>query len=56
MPRLALTKPGFNPHLPFLIGLFVRVGLMVRRYAVKILLKKAGADRAAVLAGRAFWL
>jgi hypothetical protein len=41
VPLLALTKQWFNPDLAFLIGLFVRVGLVICHHAVQILLNKS---------------
>jgi len=55
-PLLRLTKERLNPHLSFLIGFLVCCGLVIRCYAVKILLKKTAAKGAPVVALGTFGL
>jgi hypothetical protein len=56
VPLLALSKQWLHPHFAFLIGLFVRLGLVIRSHPIQILLIKAAAEGAPGLAGRTFWL
>ena len=56
MPLLALTKQRLDPHLSLLLRLFVGGGLVIRRHTIQILLKKAAADGAPILAAGTFRL